>query len=235
LRRDDYLPYYATQFNALELNFTYYQMPSGGQLKAMIAKTERKVQFSVKGNQNFTHHIELCTWKTEVKNFRCALTPLLTENLLSSVLLQFPQSFHYEKDTRHYLSNLIAEFVDIPLVVEFRHNSWLTERVFQGLRDRSVALCACDMPELKNLPVFNAVVTSGLAYMRFHGRNAQNWHGTNSRDRYFYDYPDAALAAYKPKLLAMQSKSKTLQIFFNNHAKAAAALNAKKLMTILDV
>jgi uncharacterized protein YecE (DUF72 family) len=130
------------------------------------------VHFSIKGNQAFTHCIEIGKWKDAVKEFKTALSPLLKENVLSSVLLQFPESFHYEEDTRIYLANLITEFgKDIPIVVEFRHNSWQRQPVYDGLAERGVGYCICDLPQIGSLPSFKPVITGNTAYMRFHGRN----------------------------------------------------------------
>ena len=125
------------------------------------------------------------------------------------------------------------EFREVPLVVEFRHDSWQRDTVYRGLADRGAGCCSCDMPDLKRLPAFMPVITGAIAYMRFHGRNTKNWYGTNSRDRYDYLYTDEEIAAYVPVLQDISSRVRTLQIFFNNHAKGSAAVNAKKLMVML--
>jgi uncharacterized protein YecE (DUF72 family) len=233
LRREEFLTFYADNFNALELNYTYYTMPTESQLKNMAERSGKRVRFSVKANQQLTHHIEIGTWREAANQFRAAVSPLLGDNLLSSVLLQFPQSFHYEDETRRYLSSLLDEFREIPLVIEFRHNSWQKDTVYRGLADRGAGCCSCDMPDLKRLPAFQPVITGETAYMRFHGRNAKNWYGTNARDRYDYFYTDEEIAAYVPVLRDISSKARTLQVFFNNHAKGNAAVNAKKLMVML--
>jgi uncharacterized protein YecE (DUF72 family) len=233
LKRDDFLPYYSGQFNALELNYTYYNMPTMGQLKNMAEKSGGRVKFSVKANQQLTHHIEIGVWREAAKEFRSALAPLLPDRLLSAVLLQFPQSFHYEDETRRYLSSLLDEFREIPLVVEFRHDSWQRDTVYRGLADRGAGCCSCDMPDISRLPAFKPVITGNTAYMRFHGRNAKNWYGSNARDRYDYFYSDDEIAAYVPVLRDISAKAQTLQVFFNNHAKGNAAVNAKKLMIML--
>jgi uncharacterized protein YecE (DUF72 family) len=233
LKREEFLSYYSEQFNALELNFSYYAMPEEKQLASMAERSGKRVKFSVKGNQQLTHYIEIGKWRDTAKEFRAALNPLVKDNLLSSVLLQFPQSFHYEEETRRYLASLIEEFRDLPLVVEFRHNSWQHEKVYGGLTERGAGCCLCDMPEISRLPAFKPVITGETAYMRFHGRNAKNWYGTNARDRYDYLYSDDELSAYTPVLRDISRNTRTLQIFFNNHAKGNAAVNAKKLMILM--
>jgi uncharacterized protein YecE (DUF72 family) len=234
LKRDEYLGFYADTFNAVELNFSYYTMPTETQLKNMAERSGKRLKFSIKANQQLTHHIEIGTWREAAKDFKTAINPLLADKLLSSVLLQFPQSFHYEEETRRYLASLLDEFHDVPLVVEFRHNSWQKETVYQGLADRGAGCCSCDMPEISRLPAFKPIISGNTAYMRFHGRNAKNWYGTNARDRYDYFYTDEEIAAYVPVLKELSGKAQTLQIFFNNHAKGNAAVNAKKLMIMLE-
>jgi uncharacterized protein YecE (DUF72 family) len=234
LKRQEYLPYYASQFNALELNFSYYAMPEEKNMAVLADRTEGRVFFSVKGNRQFTHCREIGKWRDMVRQFRDSLRPLLKDNLLLSVLLQFPQSFHYEEETRRYLARLIDEFGEVPLVVEFRHNSWQRQAVYDGLSGRRVGLCLCDMPAKPGLPSFKPVITGDSAYIRFHGRNDRNWYGTDVRLRYEYLYTDEELSAYVPALRLISEKSRMMPIFFNNHAKGNAAANAQKLMALLE-
>jgi uncharacterized protein YecE (DUF72 family) len=61
----------------------------------------------------------------------------------------------------------------------------------------------------------------------------KNWYGTNARDRYDHLYNDDELSAYKPLIISLSGKAQLVQIFFNNHAKGSATINARKLMMIL--
>jgi uncharacterized protein YecE (DUF72 family) len=233
-RNDDMISFYAEHFNTVELDFSFFNIPLSKNTERMVEKTNKKVMFSIKGHQSFTHHIEVSEWRNQVKEYQQGIMPFLTHNVLSSVLLQFPQIFHYEKDTRIFLDNLLEKFTDFPVVVEFRHDSWLNDRVYEGLDKRGVGLCMVDLPELNKLPKFVPIITGGMAYMRFHGRNKKNWHTGNNTTRYEYDYSDEELLAYKDILYDISQRSKVLQIFFNNHAKGNAPINAKKMMTILS-
>jgi uncharacterized protein YecE (DUF72 family) len=234
MRKDEFLGYYAEQFNALELNFSYYALPKAAQFERMKAATGGKLKFSVKGNQEFTHHIEVGRWRGVVKEFRESLYPLLKDDILVSVLLQFPQSFHYEKDTRVFLAALIQEMAGVPLVVEFRHDSWQRVSVYEELDSRGVGLCMCDMPNISRLPAFKKTVTGNNAYLRFHGLNAGGWYGTNARERYNFLYSDDDLKSYIAFLLDVSTKAKLTQIYFNNHAKGAATVNARKMALLLS-
>jgi uncharacterized protein YecE (DUF72 family) len=246
LKRQDYLSFYAEQFNGLELNYSYYTQPTGAQLSQMVKKTEQKVHFAIKGNKDFTH--STTNWKESVTQFRRELYPLENNGLLLSVLLQFPQSFHYTPENRQYLHNLIAFFGNTPLCVEFRNREWIRNSVTEGLRERGCSLCLCDMPSLKNLPSmqeYPKITQKGASekttpllplYLRFHGRNTDNWYTGNQVSRYDYCYSEKELAEWVPFLLedARENTNRAKNIFFNNHAQAAAAINARKLKLLLS-
>jgi uncharacterized protein YecE (DUF72 family) len=229
LKRSDFLSYYATQFNALELNGTYYKMPTQEQMQNMINRTDRKVKFTVKAFQDLTHKQD----KTQTAEFIKALEPLQNNNLLLNVLLQFPQSFHHEKDQRIYLDTLIKEFSDTPLVVELRNTQWQTKQVYDALRERQVAWCITDNPALKDLPKLEYPITSKTAYMRFPGRNAQMWYTGDNTTRYDYLYSDTELETFISPIKYLMEFTNIVQLFFNNHAKSQATVNAKKLEFLL--
>jgi uncharacterized protein YecE (DUF72 family) len=235
LPRSEFLAYYAVHFSALEVNFTFYQMPTEEHLRSMMNRSGGKLLFSVKAPQILTHGAGP-DWKTDASAFRTALLPLVNGGVLSAVLFQFPQSFHYEVSNRIYLDNLLAEFQDYPSVVEFRHSSWFTERVYEGLDKRRTGIVLCDMPQISALPRFVPVLTGGRAYIRFHGRNAGNWYAkseeTNGSARYEYIYTKDELAAAVPFIKSLAEKAKTTLVFFNNHPKGAAAENAEQMQEL---
>ena len=183
LKRADFLPYYATQFNALELNSSFYNMPTAERLLSFWERSGGALKFSVKANRLLTHEIGR-DWQSAAQDFRSALMPLAQNKSLASALFQFPQSFHYTDQNRMYLSALLAQFRGLPVVVEFRHAEWIRPSVFDGLFERGASLAFCDLPELKNLPNKNFLqaqedglpFAGKIAYIRLHGRNASAWY-----------------------------------------------------------
>ena len=107
LARTKFLEHYATQFNSLELNGTYYKMPTPDQMQNMITRTDSKVKFTVKAFQGLTHAPDKSQYQLLVGEFKKALEPLQNANQLLCTLLQFPESFHYEKAERVYLDALL--------------------------------------------------------------------------------------------------------------------------------
>ena len=253
VKRADFLSYYATQFNAVELNNTFYNMPTAGRLLSFYERSEGKLEFSIKANRLLTHEIAP-SWTNAAEDFRTALLPLLEKDKLCSVLFQFPQSFHYTNDNRIYLAKVIEAFENFPVVIEFRHKEWIRSSVFEGLLQRKVSLAFCDMPELKYLPAsvvscFDKLNNRSLrdhsttafvganAYIRLHGRNADAWYTADSQGngsaRYDYNYSDEELEKFVPVIKAAIKEGRKAQIFFNNHPNGNGAKNAQTLKELL--
>ena len=235
LKRKDFLSYYATLFNALELNNTFYNMPTAERLYSFFERSEGRLQFSVKANRLLTHEI-VSTWQTAAEDFKSALTPLQDKGCLSAVLFQLPESFHYTNDNRIYLANLIQKFEGFPTLIEFRHREWSKESVFEGLEKRNAGIVFCDMPQLKNLPdgtVTNTPFIGSNAYIRQHGRNANAWYAAgespNGSARYCYDYSENELSQFVPIIKAAEREGKKVQVYFNNHPNGSGAKNGLKL------
>lgn len=251
LKRKDFLSYYATQFNALEVNNTFYNMPTADRLLSFWERSEGKLQFSVKANRMLTHEVGPA-WELDASLFLHAVSTLANKSCLCAVLFQFPQSFHYTLENRVYLSKLIDAFGSLPVVIEFRHIEWIRESVLEGLQSRGAGLCYCDMPELKYLPN-NA--TSGVPeqyvvpepvegqplptsfYLRLHGRNADAWYASdnspNGSSRYTYDYTDQELSEFVPVIQNVILTGRQPIVFFNNHPNGSGAKNAVKFKDLL--
>ena len=262
LKRKDFLSYYATQFNALELNNTFYNMPTAERLLSFYERSEGRLNFSVESNRLLTHEIG-SDWKTAAEDFKVALKPLNEKECLSAVLFQFPESFHYTRDNRIYLSKLIGEFEGFPVMIEFRHKEWIRDSVFEGLEKRKAGIVFCDMPQLKNLPDGTVMGTPFIgenAYIRLHGRNEGAWYAhapkvqtsitfahangakatytagetPNGSARYCYDYSDEELAQFIPIIKAAVREGKKVQVYFNNHPNGSGARNAISLRKMIE-
>jgi uncharacterized protein YecE (DUF72 family) len=98
LPQSKFLEYYSTQFNSLELNGTYYRMPTPEQMRNMVKRSSGKVLFTVKAFQDMTHATDKSRYQPLVSEFKKAMEPLLNDGLLLCALFQFPQSFHYDKN-----------------------------------------------------------------------------------------------------------------------------------------
>jgi uncharacterized protein YecE (DUF72 family) len=224
---DDFLRLYAQLFPAVELNFSYYRMPTAGQLSKLLEQAGPGLNFSIKANETLTHKIDPSCWRDSAKTFRLALEPLRKAERLGAVLLQFPYAFHYEVDRRRYLSDILAELADLPLAVEFRNAEWYNNRVIDSFKERKVSLVSLDLPNLQGLPPVMDVVTAPLAYVRFHGRNGETWWGSDSASRYDYLYSEQELEIWADRVKTIAAHADKVLVFFNNHRRGQAVKNAK--------
>ena len=96
-----------------------------------------------------------------------------------------------------------------------------------------MALVNVDEPRLPRLPEPGDTVTSELAYLRFHGRNGANWWKGDNTTRYDYLYSDEELAEWMDPILIILGKVRLLLVAFNNHYKAQAVANARRLKVML--
>ena len=214
--RSGWLAYYANEFPAVELNFTYYRLPTAAQIEKLAAQTPVDFRFAIKAHRDITH-----TRKGDpviFAQFRAALEPLQREDKLGAVLLQFPYSFRNTKENAYYLQHCAKQLADLPYIVEFRHSSWITQRTLNQLREWQAGFCNVDMPKLPGLLPQTAFVTAPTAYVRLHGRNAEKWwRHEQAWERYDYAYSDRELIEWIPHLVEMQRAAESLFVFANNH------------------
>jgi uncharacterized protein YecE (DUF72 family) len=230
--RREYLGSYSQVFGSVELNFSYYGMPKAENIRTLMARTRKPIDFSIKANQTLTHKVDPATWQDSVAEFSKGIEPLQEDGRLCTVLLEFPYSFHYQDNERRYLDKILKALSSFPLVVEFRCADWFNARVIDGLKERSVGLCSVDVPRLEGLPPLSDLVTADIAYVRFHGRNKATWWNGDSGTRYEYLYSKDELSAWVPRLEAMSTQAKKVRVYFNNHRRGDAPANAKELVAL---
>ena len=150
------------------------------------------------------------------------------------MLLQFPYAFRRTAENRSYLARVLDALEGLPVAVEVRRSEWLDARFREGLKERSVALVAVDLPRLDELPEPEVEVTAPFAYVRFHGRNAEQWwRHEKPADRYDHRYSEAELRPWVPRLVQMAKESGELYVFTNNHYLGKAVEAADLLEGLL--
>ncbi|MGD8962150.1 MAG: DUF72 domain-containing protein [Desulfobacterales bacterium] len=234
-RSGQMLPLYARTFPITELNFTWYQMPKAAAIERMRQLAPPGFRFAAKLTRTLTHEVDPNQWRGQASQYRDGMAPLVQARQLAAVLLQFPPSFSRAPQHRRYLAALLDELAGLPLAVEFRHASWATDRVFAELERRRTTLVAVDEPALPGLfPRLDVVTNPELFYIRFHGRNARGWRSGNMQMQFDYDYSDEELREWADKIIApMARQAGSGTIFFNNHVRAQAPKNARRLISQL--
>lgn len=225
---------YQQHFNSVEINFTHYALPQQSTIKSIADRAREGFVFAVKSFKDMT--LGRSRDPQVYAEYRYGLDPLVRQNKLGCVLLQFPNGFVLSRPNVNHLAFIREQLADLPLCVEFRHRSWVEEaRTFDFLRDQAIAYCCVDEPQLQDLVPPLVRVTSPLAYVRFHGRNAAEWYGgQHAWSRYNYRYSDAELREWVPGVRELMTQAEHTFVYFNNHYGANAAQNALDLARLLE-
>jgi uncharacterized protein YecE (DUF72 family) len=226
------LRFYAQEFGAVEINATYYRIPAPSVFRGMVAKTPPSFRFMVKAHQDMTHkrHTDPDLYRT----FRAALQPLLESGRLTGVLLQFPFGFKRDARALAHLEFLRRRLDPLSVWAEFRHASWDHPQVYAELRRLNVGFCAVDEPALPGMMPPVAEVTNGVAYVRFHGRNAATWYG-GGHERYDWEYSRQELESWLDRLRSLADASSHAFLFFNNCYMGRAVTSARLMGTLLGI
>ncbi len=227
-------------FHTLEVNFTYYTLPSKKSFTAMSQKTSADFEFVIKSFKGMTHEIrnretgEMIDNQETFKKFKYSLEPLMGEGKLASVLAQFPYGFFPNRENMNYLERFREEMDEIPLVFEFRNQAWMQERTFEFLSKHQIGFCIVDEPKLPQLMPYLPRATSDIGYFRFHGRNP-NWFNVPSSVRYDYLYSEEELKEFVPDIQEISKKVAKTLVFFNNCHAGSAAKNAVQMAKLLQL
>jgi uncharacterized protein YecE (DUF72 family) len=236
----DELRFYAEHFDTVEVNSTFYRIPSPATAASWAKRTPPGFEFALKLFQKFTHP-EMFHKATgadpldlgvkDVDEFRAAIDPLASAGKLGPLLAQFPASFKSEQDTRGYLEWLLGQFRDYAVAVELRHRSWSDqpEETMTLLAEFGAAWTQIDEPKFRFSIRQNLLPNvKTFYYLRLHGRNAaQWWSHEKSEDRYNYLYSASELEPFADALEeATRREVKKAYLYANNHFSAKSVANA---------
>src|SRR5260221_12237751 len=154
-----FLEYYATWLNAVEVNYTFRQLPKAATLENWVGMTPAGFVFVCKAHQRITHINRLKESEFNELFFK-ALEPLRATRKLGPVLFQLPPNF--KVDTALLGAFLAKLPEDIRTTFEFRNATWLTDQVYRLLEKHRVALCLAESERFE-VP---QVVTSNFVYAR---------------------------------------------------------------------
>src|SRR5690242_6634372 len=170
-----WLEYYAERFGVVELNTTFHGIAKLAVVNGWVERTPENFTFAVKVNRALTHDRAEGNFAADAAAFVAAVTPLAEAGKLAALVAQFPPSFRATPANAAYLRQLREGLGDLPAVVEFRHTSWATDATFEQLRQLQLGYVCVDEPRLPGLMPPAVQRTGPVAYVRFHGRNAEHW------------------------------------------------------------
>jgi uncharacterized protein YecE (DUF72 family) len=215
-----WLPYYASHFETVEINNTFYRLPDAATFAAWGAQTDDHFVMAVKASRFLTHMKRLRQPEEPLQRLFSRASALGSR--LGPVLYQLPPTF-----TRD-LNRLEAFLVALPKAwdgrrmrhaIEFRDRSWYVGEVFQLLERYDVALCLHDK---RGSPITKPFV-GPVAYVRFHGTSGE----------YRGSYSIRRLTTWAHKLAEQSQGGRPVFAYFNNDPDAVAPSNAAMLDTAL--
>jgi uncharacterized protein YecE (DUF72 family) len=172
---DKMLAYYAERFPTVEINYTFYRMPTEKLLAGWAAGTPESFSFTLKAPRRITHDAKLQRCEELLEVF-CRTARTLGPKL-ATLLFQLPPTLKKDVPVLRAFLELLPEGTRAAL--EFRHASWFDAEVFDALRSRNIALCVADSEKL-HAPV---EITADYAYFRLRDEGYQQadierWAGT---------------------------------------------------------
>ena len=227
LRTADWLQYYVSQFDTVEVNNTFYRLPAPDTFAGWRAATPPGFTMAVKASRYLTHLKRLRDPEEPLQRFfdhASCLGPRL-----GPVLYQLPGQFTRDLPRLEGLLGLLPSHLRVderpahPVahVMEFRHPSWYVDDTFALLAAHGVSLCLHDKAD----SAIEGPAVGPVVYVRFHGPSG-HYHGS---------YAGAALDRWAERLTGHWRDGRDVYAYFNNDPEAAATVNARELRArVLD-
>ncbi|AIC16932.1 DUF72 domain-containing protein [Nitrososphaera viennensis] len=216
------LPFYAKVFDTVEVDSSFYRMPTKSMVKGWEKATGLSFKFSLKLPKTITHDRRLAGGaEDDLAKFLDVIKPLEDAGKLGCLLVQLAPSFSYDEIGRleSFLGLLPSH---IHFAVEFRHESWDRKEMWDLLKKHNVANTITESP-IEFLS--KIVVTSSThAYIRWHGRGKPVW--------YEYTYSEEELLPWVDKLKEVEAQVPVTYAYFNNHYNAGAPRNALQFLAM---
>jgi uncharacterized protein YecE (DUF72 family) len=257
------LEYYSSQFPLVEVDSTYYTPPNERNSTYWVERTPDGFTFNIKAFSLFTQHptrvaaiykdLRPETDKTNVylkdlepavvdeawERFLSAIAPLADAGKLGAVLLQFPHWFVVGSKNREYVLQCRERCEPYEVCVEFRHESWMSERnrerTLDWLRTYRLPYVCVDMPQGHRSSVPPVVeATSRLAVVRFHG-HSEKWQSRDIYERFGYLYTQEELIPWADRIRKLSEATEQVHVLLNNCYRDYAQTNARQLADLLVV
>lgn len=213
------LCYYASIFNSVEVNSSFYKIPMPRTVERWTAEVPDHFRFTFKLWKGITHNKELVYDPVEITRFFNAISPAGVKK--GAVLIQFPGSIKFSSfpKLRRLLDDVatVPESADWKLAIEFRDKSWYNDTVYQLLENYKAGVVIHDIPA-SYTPLID--MNCCFAYLRFHGE----------RGDYRGSYEDDVLWDYADNIKDWLKQKKTVFAYFNNTMGSAVhnAITLKK-------
>jgi uncharacterized protein YecE (DUF72 family) len=204
-----WLEFYATLFDTVEVNNTFYRLPKRSSVAGWVERSPADFVFTVKSSRYLTHIKRLTDLGGGVERFYACIEPLVESGKLGPVLWQLPGNFRRDDER---LASALEQLPPGRHCFEFRHASWFVPEVYDLLRGRGVALVIGDHP---HRPFQSHELTADWTFVRFHlGHRGRNG-----------NYSERELEEWARRIAAWRADV-DVYAYFNNDWEGYAVKNA---------
>jgi len=219
----DYLSEYAKRFSSVEIDSTFYRIPYEETVEKWRRQTPNDFKFAAKFPRAITHGRKLGDDPGKLGAFIERVSSLGSK--LGPLLLQFPPNFDVEKRDalRTFLENLPEGHL---YAVEFRHRSWLNEKVYEMLRENNIALTLTGHPDM----LMEHKVTSGFTYIRWQGERGKVRGDTGRVERDM----SGEIGDWATRIRGFQKESIDVYGYFGKFYSGHPPSDARKLLESLS-
>jgi len=221
----DFLKLYSTVFKTVEIDSTYYRIPSTESVRRWKRNTPDDFVFSAKFPSSVTHEGEIQSRIDNALKFIDIMSGL--DHKLGPLLMQFPYRFQPENNLAT-MEALIAKIPEqVRVVIEVRNRKWLDDRFFDILRGKKIALALVDHPWMPR----HKIITSDFAYVRFLGDRKKI-----DSDFSYIRYDREEDLKWWAELVENFSRERgEVYAYLNNHYSGHSPTTALRLMEILKI
>ncbi len=210
------LDYYAEHFDTVEINNSFYNLPSKKTFQNWADSVGDNFIFTVKANRYITHMKNLMVDGEPIARLLERAQPLGSK--LGPILFQLPPQWNVNVDRLKSFIELLPNKQS--WVFEFRNKTWYTDEVFSLLKKHGIGFCIHDHQGAPS----PEIVTADFAYLRLHGPDGY----------YQSKYSDEELENYKLRIMNYLEEGLSVYCYFNNDFQGFAIDNAKKLKSLLS-
>ncbi len=221
MRPKEWLSYYSNYFESVEINNTFYRLPSREIFAAWYKETPPRFIFSIKANRFLTHLKKLSNPEKYLDKFLNNISGL--GDKLKVIFFQLPPfwKFHRERlETFFSFLNFQNDKHSLRFALEIRHKSWYCAECWRILERYNVSLVFADWPGLN----IDSPITADFIFVRRHGYQSL----------YATSYPDDYLKNFAGRINKWLSAGKDVYVYFNNDACGYAIQNALSLKNYLS-
>lgn len=233
------LEFLADRFDCVEIPDTFNAAirPELAHLWLTRVRHNPRFRFTARAPREFTHERRIESGF--LQRFQEGLRPLLDQDRLGCLLMQFPFSFRFTEENKQFLIHLRRVLHPFPLVAELRHDSWTTSEGMGTLIDYHVGFVNLDQPGVMRATMPGSALTTGTGYVKLHGRECGPGHfdfaasaAKTSGNSYLYSIEE--LESWKGRIRRLSQFADQVFVVFNNDGGGRSAVNALQMESLLD-